>query len=358
MSLKLWDDLGISQRETKLYEIFHGNNVNVSFVTYGNSDDLRTKCDINNFKVLYNRFKIPQRLYESTTHLLHSHAFKSADVIKSNQTNGAEIALKVSKYFNKYFIARCGYMLSKFMEHQYGLKSVQYMKASIIENKVFSNADQIIVASKRMKDDINLKYPLVSTNIAIVPNYVDTNSFRPAAFNEPDYDIVFVGRIDPQKNVPALLEAAKSLRLKIILVGTGSENAIVRKYRNNFGNSMKWIKRIDNSQLPEIYNRGKIFVLPSHYEGHPKVIIEAMASGTTVMGSDSPGINEIIHHGFNGWLCGTDTESIKENISYLLGNSSLRSKLEKNARIDAIEKYSLEKISKQELKIIRNVVKK
>ena len=66
--------------------------------------------------------------------------------------------------------------------------------------------------------------------------------------------------------------------------------------------------------LPEILNSGALVILPSHYEGYPKTVLEAMACGLPVIGTDVRGIRELIRHGVTGWLCGTDSASIRAAI--------------------------------------------
>ena len=98
-----------------------------------------------------------------------------------------------------------------------------------------------------------------------------------------------------------------------------------------------------------------IFVLPSLYEGHPKTILEAMACGASVVGADSPGIRELIRHGKTGYLCGTDPQSIRVALEELLAHLTLRRELGSNARQYVVENYSLAKIGKMELTMLKEV---
>jgi len=77
-----------------------------------------------------------------------------------------------------------------------------------------------------------------------------------------------------------------------------------------------------------------------------------------VIGADSPGIREIIQHGENGWLCGTDVESIGQAIRHLLDNPTIAEKLGNNARKFVLQNYALEDIVEKELKIIKEVATK
>ena len=121
---------------------------------------------------------------------------------------------------------------------------------------------------------------------------------------------------------------------------------------------LEWKGNLPNIELSGFMNRSRIFVLPSHYEGHPKTLIEAMSCGMSVIGADSPGIREIILHGENGLLCGKDPESIAQAIKQLLDDPELGQGLGDNARQFVLQNYALEDIVKKELEIIKEVALK
>jgi glycosyltransferase involved in cell wall biosynthesis len=99
-----------------------------------------------------------------------------------------------------------------------------------------------------------------------------------------------------------------------------------------------------------------VFVQTSEFEGHPKALLEAMACGVAVIGSDVPGIREIIRHGENGWLCNPEPVAIKNSIEQLMSNNELRHKLGKAARQDILMKYSLQEIASQELALLEGLL--
>ena len=100
-----------------------------------------------------------------------------------------------------------------------------------------------------------------------------------------------------------------------------------------------------------------MFVLPSLYEGQPKTLIEAMAMGMPVLGTDVPGIREVISHGDNGWLCLSDVASLNEAVKNLITDSEKRKKLGEGARRTVEMNYSLDKIVDMEINLIRDLLK-
>jgi glycosyltransferase involved in cell wall biosynthesis len=83
----------------------------------------------------------------------------------------------------------------------------------------------------------------------------------------------------------------------------------------------------------------------------PKTLLEAMACGLPVIGTNVEGIKEVIEHRENGILCETDSGSIKEAITTIMEDEGLRKRLGKNARKTIEERFSLEKMVDKELEL-------
>jgi glycosyltransferase involved in cell wall biosynthesis len=95
------------------------------------------------------------------------------------------------------------------------------------------------------------------------------------------------------------------------------------------------------SNIPEILHRLDIFLLTSHTEGLPVVIIEAMASGLPVVATDIAGIGEQVEDGENGFLVQVgDTEKIAALCARLIRNPEMRSFMGKTSRAIAEKKFS------------------
>ena len=80
-----------------------------------------------------------------------------------------------------------------------------------------------------------------------------------------------------------------------------------------------------------MYNSYVIYVLCSFYEGNPKTLLEAMASGCVVIGTDVPGISSVISHKKNGLLIDNSPSSLKESILNVLSDNKLKDTLVENA---------------------------
>ena len=355
-SLETWDTLGIFQREVALYQAFKEYGIQVSLVTYGGPAELQYAGQIPGIEVLCNRWRLPSKWYAHLLPVLHGSRLIRANVYKTNQTKGAEIALRASRLWGKPLVARCGFMRSEFMARQHGEDSGAAREVRRIESRVFGSAKAVIVTTEDMRRGIAKRFPGVEERTVVVPNYVDTERFVPRGESRNDRQIIFIGRMEPQKNLKALLEAIQPLDITLTLVGTGSLRTELEDRFESVNGRIDWLGSVPHPTLPALLNRAALFVLPSHYEGHPKALLEAMACGLPVIGGDSPGIREIIQHGENGWLCGTDSQSIRTAIRELLERPRLRSELGRNARRYVLERFSLERIVGMELAVLQGAI--
>lgn len=344
------------EREVALYRRLRANGIHISFVTYGNSSDLAYASRVPGIRVLCNRWALSPAHYERWLSTLHAFSLCRADVFKTNQTDGADVALRIAHRLRKPLIARCGYMWSELVAKQQSSDSYTLSRSRRIEAEVFGTAQRIVVTTPTMAESISQRIAAIKEHITVIPNYVETDRFMPEREQTRDIDVVFVGRMHHVKNVSALLESACPLNVKLLLIGDGSLREELQHRFDCLKGRIEWHSKIPNEHLPAQLNRAKIFVLPSHYEGHPKALIEAMSCGLAVIGANSPGIRELIRHGETGWLCNTDAKSIQTAIQMLLANPNLQKKLGNNARRYVLESYSLDSIVEMELAMLREVI--
>jgi L-malate glycosyltransferase len=147
-------------------------------------------------------------------------------------------------------------------------------------------------------------------NVRYVPASVDTSLFKPRASGssldtgpKQVFDVGFVGRLVPEKGVGVLLNALSTLSnpWRLTVVGDGSEKANLQKEASRLGVSeaIVWLPTIPHPLLPEAMARFDVLVLPSTSrpgwsEQFGRVLIEAMACGVAVVGSQSGEIASVI----------------------------------------------------------------
>nr|CRH08053.1 Putative GT4 : distantly related to 1, 2-diacylglycerol-3-glucosyltransferase [Candidatus Magnetococcus massalia] len=358
LSLKAWDELGMLDRETALYRALVPHMKGITFVTYGGAEELAYQAKLPGIRIVYNRWKLHPWRYgrwlELSCHLPR-HPWRRGNVIfKTNQTPGGGLPLRIAQRWNIPLIARCGYLYSDFTYDKQGIDSMASVRATHLEHTLFHGASETVVTTEAMRQTIIRRYGVAQELINLIPNYVDCQEFAPYPVeSQPRLKrILCIARLDPSKNIMALLKALVGMPgVHLDLVGQGPLKEKVTQFIADKELCVTMIDRVPHQELPAMMNRADLFVLPSHYEGHPKVLLEAMACGRAVLGSDVPGIAPVIDHRHSGWLCDTDTASLAEAIHLLLEHPRLRQDLGQAARKQMLEQVALDRIMELEMQL-------
>jgi glycosyltransferase involved in cell wall biosynthesis len=356
MSLAAWEQSGMFEREVALYRRLQERGMFVTFITYGEASDLAYADRIPGIRILCNRWGLPGRLYAGLIPFLHWKVLRGASVYKTNQTNGADIALRAARFWRKPLIARCGYMWSDLAAHGGQARKAEAHRAKIIESLVFRYAQKVVVTTPTMRDYVLQNYANPPDKVVAIPNYVLTELFSPDGACPVPNRLCFVGRLSEEKNPLALVEACSNLALELVMAGEGPLVSAIQEQAKCSHVNVKLLGSVPHIQLPALLHSSTLFLLVSPHEGHPKTLLEAMACGLPVIGADSPGIRELICHGETGWLCGTAASSIRAAIQTLLADAALRERLGRNGRRFVVENFALDRIVEMELAVLHEVV--
>ena len=359
IGLKTWSEVGNIDREVELYKKLLKHVKNVNFVTYGDRDK-QYSDKLGDIKVLSTRWYGRREFTLFRLLLKHRSEIRESSIFKTNQIYGSEIPIWLKKRYNTPLITRCGYLPSRFLlEEKKDEETVARAKRQ--EHEAFSNADIGVVTSSRDREYVTRGYGIEREKIRIIPNYVPTQVFKPLPGLEKKYDVIYVGRGDRQKNLRNLLEAVKYLRGKgrkvsILMIGKCCENREIREFIGKEKLDAELPGNVPSYELPQYLNQARVFILPSHYEGHPKALLEAMSCALPCIGTNVAGIKEDITHLENGYLCNTDFKGIAAAIDEVLEDKALQKKMGRKARQYILENYSLSKILKKELEVIEEVL--
>ena len=358
MSLEGWHRAGILEREVALYRALLSDSVDrLVFVTYGGTDDLEWTHILPGLEVLPNRWKIPPNLYSVLAPWLYRKSLRDASVFKTNQINGAWSGVIAKALFRKPLIVRCGFLWSDSVERQTSSRW-RRLVARTLERLIVRAADRVVVAGEADRDTVVRRYGVDAARMEIVANYVDTSLFRPLPGVTGERGrIVFVGRLEPEKNVDSLLDAlCGMLNVRLTVVGDGSLRGALEAKARVSGLDVEFLGRLPSAEVPHVLHRAEACVLPSYYEGNPKVLVEAMACGVPVVGTRVAGIRDLVIHRETGFLCGTTPEDIRLALEEVLTDSALRARLHERGLRYVRERCSLSVVADQERAIVRSLV--
>jgi len=360
MSLKTWAEMGNIDRELTIYHRMAEKLKKVNLLTYGGKNDKRFADRIGKLKLIpANWYPYPE-LTALNIALRFAPQLISSLIFKTNQIRGAWIPVWLNKVYRKKLIVRCGFLHSYFTRQQTGDER-RIHDAVALERMAFRAADLAVVTSAWQRDLIVNDHDLDPAKVKVIPNYVVSDVFKPNPRAEKKYDLLFIGRGDKQKNLTNLLRALEQLHkdgktVSLMLIGNCCRNIELRRFIEKKGLKVQFQDYLPNFELPRVINQTKIFILPSLYEGHPKVLLEAMSCGAACIGTDVVGINNIINHLENGYLCRTDYQSLAKAVTGVLNNKDLRKKTGRKAREFIVRNFDIEKVLQMEFEAIEELI--
>jgi glycosyltransferase involved in cell wall biosynthesis len=355
LSLRVWDEIGILDREAALYRRLAPALDRITFVTYGDQDRSYARR-LGGIRVQSNRWGLSRTRYEQYVQKVLPWSWIGPVVIKSNQVQGADIAMAAARLGKKPFIARCGYLPSDNIERTHGADSQQAKDACALERQVFAGADRVVVTTPAIRHSILRRYHVPPERVRVIPNYVDTTLFTPDPGDAPRPNrLLYVGRLEEEKNPRALLNAVEGLPVELVMVGKGSLGATLRREAAERRLPVTFLGNLPNTDLPRLYNSSAAFVLPSFIEGHPKALLEAMACGRPVIGTNVQGIRELITDHVTGILCEPHPDSLRAAVRAVLNDTSLRTRMGAAARAYVTDRFSLERVADLESALLEEM---
>ena len=227
-------------------------------------------------------------------------------------------------------------------------------------------ADKITVVSNALKKEVEA---LCHRNdVKIISMGCDTTRFDKKYrvenyFHQGEKPVVlFVGRLAEKKGVTYLIEAMKNIDAKLVIVGDGPLKNDLMQQAAPQKDKICFMGSRTHEELIKIYASADVFVAPSitaadgDKEGLGLVLLEAMASGLPVIGSNSGGIPEIVHDGKNGFLTREkDSKAIAQKVNALLTNREEYEKMSENAVLTAKE-YDYKVLGKKYSRLIKEVL--
>jgi len=355
MSLNKWNEIGIFDRELKIYRKLAKKFDNIYIISYGGKREIKYKKHLpSNIKILCRHYNIANILYQFLIPFIYKNELKSS-IIKTNQMNGSLAAVIGKLVTGSKLVVRTGYTwsLSYSIKKQLGeigllSRIFNNIRIPLIEWIAFKNSDRIIVTANYDKKYIQTRYTIPGKKINVVRNYIDTSLFKPKQAIRFDRAL-YIGRLEKQKNLFRLLKAAQMSGIGIDILGQGSMLPPLIKEARKSKINTRFLGIVPNKRLPLLINKYEIFILPSLWEGMPKALLEAMSCGLACIGTDIKGTREVIQHMKNGLLCKTSAKSISDAIDQL--NPSLKKQLGSNARKYIVANFDINVIMKKELEI-------
>lgn len=182
---------------------------------------------------------------------------------------------------------------------------------SFLQKIAFRFADLLIAVDADTKKYYQEKYPFIKDKIVLIPIAVDTEKFQimdkhkireKYGFAKNDKIIVFVGRLEKEKNVKLIIDSfakvkEKTLDAKLLLIGNGRESEEIKSYVIETGiKDVIFQGEVANEVIPELLNCADLFAFASLYEGSPTVIKEALACNIPIVSVNVGDVKSVIEN--------------------------------------------------------------
>lgn len=155
-------------------------------------------------------------------------------------------------------------------------------------------ADQVITVSEAVRGELLVRFRLSAERVHAIPLAAD-DRFRPVAARPPTPPyFLFVGTLEPRKNIPALVESWKP-----VFAATGVPLKIAGRRREDFVQRLdepgiEYLGAVPDEALPALYSGALAVVYPSGYEGFGLPVLEAMQCGAPVIVGRAAALCELV----------------------------------------------------------------
>ncbi|PCH98462.1 MAG: hypothetical protein COB85_01480 [Bacteroidetes bacterium] len=254
---------------------------------------------------------------------------------------GGEVALYVKRRFNiPYVLISHGHDIPwvRPLDHLIVYHAITYNRIK----KICLNSEINFMQSNLMKSNID-KFlgPEYHNKNVVISNGVDVEKFKPKMKSENQtFNIVFVGRLVTQKDPAILLKAVRQLAMRTLkyelnIYGDGPLRKELQTMCVNYGISdcVKFHGKIEEDEMPEVYENASLLVAPSRSEGMSISILEALATGLYVLTTPVSGNNELIVDGENGELLEIGNDKVFAERIYNFYHSKFKMSFEVDQKV-------------------------
>ena len=215
---------------------------------------------------------------------------------------------------------------------------------------VYRLAERVVAPSTGVRNALQ-RMGLPARKLSVIPNPLSkrTDASTSPRGDAPQRYVLGVGRLEPEKGFDRLLKAFSKIDrpgIQLVILGDGIERAELLAISQELGITSQLHLPGVVADVDAWYRRADCFVLTSHYEGSPNVVVEAMANGCPVVSFDCAyGPAEIVEDGGSGILVPQDNiDGLSDAIQKVVSDRALRERLSKVGRQRA-EAFSVDKIA-------------
>jgi glycosyltransferase involved in cell wall biosynthesis len=291
-------------------------------------------------------------LYTFLMPLRHRRALAGCSVLRVFQITGAVPAIVARRRFGVPFVTTYGFWYAALARSR-----LTRVLRRAVESAALATAAAVIVTTPALEAYVRSRRPRGAVHL--IPNGVDTALFRPTPRPPREgAEVLYVGRLSDEKNLGTILDAAASLDrgVRVTFLGDGPARGPLEARAAALGLNLRVRPVVPHAEVAAIMAGADVFVLASFSEGHPKVLLEAMASGVPCVASDCEGNRSLVEDGRTGLLFDPHRPAeLAGQIRRLLAESRLAASLASTARSLVVDRYDLNALLDREIALLQSV---
>jgi glycosyltransferase involved in cell wall biosynthesis len=232
-----------------------------------------------------------------------------------------------------------------------------------IEKKLIHRSDEITTVAQSVSQEL-LSYGLKKGRIKVMGNGVDDQLYYPNTNNSDSPYILYSGRLDYRKGLFDLIDSCKKIctvhpEVFVYITGKGIllDKLKNRVKHNGLQDNFRFLGFVSRERLVELYQHATVYVIPSHYEGLPTVLLEAMACGCPIVATSVSGNLDVLTSGHDGLLIPPKSpDNMADAVIRLLDDPNLRKKLGINAYNTIKKRFTWDIITNKFLEIYHSLL--
>lgn len=309
---------------------------------------------LTSVNLLAPRRSLPRLLQALVLPVVHQAAFRRCGILRVFQVTGVIPALLARAFWGIPFVTTYGFWYGRLSR-----RAPARLAKRFLEGAGLRLASGVIVPTEELR--AHVARVTAADRIHLIPNGVDVSRFTPGPRRPgPLREVLYVGRLEAEKNLTTLVDAVAKVAgrfpLRLTLIGAGSLRAELGARAKALGVLVEFAGIVDHRHLPGRYCEADVFVLPSFTEGHPKVLIEAMAAGLPCVASDCPGNRALVRDGETGLLFEPGSaDALAAALERVLGEDSFAAALRQRARDLVVREYDLGMLVAREIRVLKQL---
>ncbi len=203
--------------------------------------------------------------------------------------------------------------------------------------------------------------------IQVISNAIDLSQFTPPRQRDAEGPVrlLYVGRFTVAKNPETLIEAIDVLAQRDVgdfeleLVGEGAQRPTLERMvaERGLARRVRFFDWVPRGEITDHYRRADIFATATTWEGMPNTVLEAMACGLPIVGTQAPGLQELVQESVNGYLVPLkDPVALADALALLIDNGYERRRMGRQSRLLAERQFAWEQIAAQYVDVYRAVL--